>query len=184
MRRVRRIVLLAILAALAPVLAGCEDFDMKKFDIFHLNDKPKLPGERKELFPGGVPGVTQGIPPEYLKGNQPPSTAQALAPDVAAAANPGDKTVAPAQPSKTAAVVPTAEPKLKAKRKRKRKPRVVAHRPTQVTVRPVAKKKDGGQQKPAPWPARNKAQSAWPAQGKNTSMEPWPTAPPPGTFSH
>ena len=82
MRRMHRIVLLAGLVALAPVLAGCEDFDMDKFDFFHLNDKKKLPGERKEVFPEGVPGVTQGIPPEYLKGNQPqPDTAQAPAPD-------------------------------------------------------------------------------------------------------
>ena len=64
--------LLAALLALAPVLAGCEDFDMDKLDVFGLNKKKKLPGERKEVFPGGVPGVTQGIPPEYLKGNQPP----------------------------------------------------------------------------------------------------------------
>ena len=77
MRRLRRVVLLVGLVAIAPVLAGCEDFDMDKFDVFGINQKKKLPGERKELFPEGVPGVTQGIPPEYLKGNQPPpETAQ------------------------------------------------------------------------------------------------------------
>ena len=48
MRRMHRIVLLAGLVALAPVLAGCEDFDMDKFDVFGLNDKKKLPGERKD----------------------------------------------------------------------------------------------------------------------------------------
>ena len=67
MRRMHRIVLLAGLVAIAPVLAGCEDFDIDKFDVFGLNEKKKLPGDRKELFPEGVPGVTQGIPPEYLK---------------------------------------------------------------------------------------------------------------------
>ena len=61
--------MLALLGA-APVLAGCEDFDMDKLDVFNLNQKKKLPGERREVFPGGVPGVTQGMPPEYLKGNQ------------------------------------------------------------------------------------------------------------------
>ena len=76
MRRMHRIVLLVGLMALAPVLAGCENFDMDSLDFLHLNDKKKLPGERKELFPEGVPGVTQGIPPEYMKGNQPqPDTA-------------------------------------------------------------------------------------------------------------
>ncbi len=54
---------------------------MDKLDIFGLSEKKKLPGERKDLFPGGVPGVTQGIPPEYMKGNQPPpETAQAPTP--------------------------------------------------------------------------------------------------------
>src|SRR4029078_3513424 len=51
-------------------LAGCSGgFDMDKLDIFGLSEKKKLPGERKDLFPGGVPGVTQGIPPEYIQGN-------------------------------------------------------------------------------------------------------------------
>src|SRR6478735_4498559 len=79
MRANSRIVMLAALALAIPALAGCTNFDPDNLDVFHLNEKKKLPGERKDLFPGGVPGVTQGIPPEYLKGNQPPpETAQAL----------------------------------------------------------------------------------------------------------
>jgi hypothetical protein len=35
-----------------------------------FNTKKKLPGERKPVFPDGVPGVAQGIPPELVKGNQ------------------------------------------------------------------------------------------------------------------
>jgi hypothetical protein len=73
MRGMHRVVLLVALVAIAPVLAGCEGFDSEKFDIFSLNEKKKLKGERKELFPEGVPGVTQGIPPEYL--NRPPPRA-------------------------------------------------------------------------------------------------------------
>src|ERR1700680_794120 len=73
MRRMHRIVLLVGL--LAPVLAGCADFDMDKLDIFGLNEKKKLPGERKDVFPEGVPGVTQGVPPEYIKGNRPQADA-------------------------------------------------------------------------------------------------------------
>jgi hypothetical protein len=67
MRRRHRIVLAATLVALASLLAGCEGFDTEKFDIFGMNDKQKLKGERKQLFPEGVPGVTQGLPPEYLR---------------------------------------------------------------------------------------------------------------------
>ena len=78
MRASSRIVMLATLALTIPALAGCADFDPDKLDVFGLNEKKKLPGERKELFPGGVPGVTQGIPPDYVKGNHPPpETAQA-----------------------------------------------------------------------------------------------------------
>ena len=63
MRASSQIVMLAALALAIPVLAGCTNFDPDKLDVFGLNEKKKLPGERKDLFPGGVPGVTQGIPP-------------------------------------------------------------------------------------------------------------------------
>ena len=70
MRLLRRTVLLVALAALAPALSACESFDMDKLDVFGLNKEKPLPGDRKPVFPGGVPGVTQGIPPEYLRQNQ------------------------------------------------------------------------------------------------------------------
>jgi hypothetical protein len=88
MRRKYRIALLAGLIAVAPAIAGCSDFDLDSLDVFHLNEKKKLPGERKELFPGGVPGVTQGIPPEYLKGNQ-QQQPEAAIPDAPPATAPG-----------------------------------------------------------------------------------------------
>ena len=169
MRRMHRIVLLVGLVALAPVLAGCEDFDMDKFDFLHLNDKKKLPGERKDLFPQGVPGVSQGIPPEYMKGNQPqPETAQA----------PAAEPAAPAPSARTAAIEPAAEPK--AKPKRKPKPRTATRPPTQITVQPGVQGQGSGQQQTAPWPGTTPQQ---PASGQSTSTDPWPSAPPPGTFS-
>jgi hypothetical protein len=174
-----RIVLLAALVALAPALAGCEDFDMEKFDFLHLNDKKKLPGERKELFPQGVPGVTQGIPPEYQRGNQPPpGIAQAPAPADTAAATPGDKAATPAPSARSAAVEPT--PELKPKPKRKPKPRTAARPATQVTVQPAAQGQGSDQQQMAPWPGSTPQQ---PASGQSTSTNPWPSAPAPGTFS-
>src|SRR5579872_265415 len=75
MRAMHRVVLLAAFAAFASTLTACTNFDPDKLDVFGINEKKKLPGERKELFPGGVPGVTQGIPPEFVKGNQPPPDA-------------------------------------------------------------------------------------------------------------
>jgi hypothetical protein len=174
MRRMYRSVLMAGLVALAPVLAGCADFDMDSLDIFHLNEKKKLPGERKEVFPGGVPGVTQGIPPEYLKGNQQQAdTALAPAPDGAAAPAPGDKA---APPAKTAAIEPAQEPKVKPQPKRKPKP-VTAEKqpPTRVTVQPAAQSQGSGEQKLEPWPGTAPQQQPAPAQGS----DPWLSAPPP-----
>src|SRR5271169_5756133 len=98
MCRIHRNILLAGLLALAPVLAGCENFDMDKLDVFGLNQKKKLPGERRPVFPEGVPGVTQGIPPEFVKRDQPPPDTAQVQPgghdDNADAAEPPDKTAA------------------------------------------------------------------------------------------
>jgi len=165
MRRMQRIVLLVGLVALAPVLAGCENFDMDKLDVFGLNEKAKLPGDRKAVFPQGVPGVSQGIPPEYVKGNQPPETAQTLPVEPEKPATAGK----PAK--KTAAVQSADEPKPKPKRKPK--PRTPAQ--------PAAQ----GAQQPA-WPAQNQQppqQAQSPGQGQSTSSAPWPAAPASGNFS-
>jgi hypothetical protein len=183
MRRTNRIVLLVALLAITPVLAGCENFDMDSLDVFGLNKKKKLPGERQELFPSGVPGVTQGIPPEYLKGNQ-PSTESAQTPigepAANAAATPEGKGAAPA--GKTAALAPAEEPKPKPKRKPK--PRTASHPPTQITVHPTPQGQSGDQQqKMAPWPATSPQQGQQPASGQSSSTAPWPSAPPPDTFS-
>jgi hypothetical protein len=56
----------ALAASLA--LGGCENFDPESW----FSTKKPLPGERKSVFPGGVPGVPQGVPPELVKGYQPP----------------------------------------------------------------------------------------------------------------
>ncbi|HEY5166680.1 MAG TPA: hypothetical protein VII80_02600 [Pseudolabrys sp.] len=172
MRRMQRIVLLAALVALAPVLVGCENFDMDKLDVFGLNEKKKLPGDRKAVFPEGVPGVSQGIPPEFIKGNQPPpDTAQAVP------AEQDDKATAAAPAKKTAAVEPAQEPKPKPKRKPK--PR----------AQPAAQSQSGGQAQQSAWPtqgqqqAPQQAQSPGPGSGQSTSSAPWPSAPAPGTFS-
>ena len=173
MRAMHRVVLLAAFAAFASTLTACSNFDPDKLDVFGLSDKKKLPGERRELFPGGVPGVSQGIPPEYVKGNQPPPEA-AQAP----ASEPGNPAAAAAEPDKkkTAAVEPESQPKPK----RKPKPRTVSQPPAQSAPQGAA------QQQPAPWPQQNQqqapqqAQAHWPgqAQGQSTASDPWPSSPP------
>jgi outer membrane biosynthesis protein TonB len=169
MRAIHRVVLLAALAAFASTLAACSNFDPDKLDVFGLNEKKKLPGERKELFPGGVPGVSQGIPPEFMKGNQPsPDAAQAPA------GGPGNPAAEPDK--KTAAVEPEPQPKPK----RKPKPQTVSQPPAQNAPQSAA------QQQPAPWPqqsqqpAPQQAQAPWPgqAQGQSNAGGPWPSSPP------
>jgi FtsZ-interacting cell division protein ZipA len=142
MSRMNRVVLLVGLVALTPVLSACADFDMDKLDVFGLNEKKKLPGERKDVFPQGVPGVSQGIPQEYIKGNQPPENAQVLPvePEKSAAGKPDRK---------TAAIQSTDEPKPKPKRKPK---------PPQP-AQPAQQEQQAPQQAQSP----NQGMAPWPA---------------------
>ena len=164
MRRTQRIVLLAAFVLAAPVLSGCANFDPESLDIFGLTEKKKLPGERKPVFPEGVPGVVQGVPPQYMKGNQPPA-------DADTALNP-----APAAPVEQAKPEAAPEPAAKPKPKRKvaAKPKPAAAAP----VQPVTQQQQQPQQAQAPaaWPQG----STPPASGAAT---PWPAPPPAGTFS-
>jgi hypothetical protein len=200
MRRIPCIVILAAVVVVGPFLAGCSDFDMDKLDVFGLNEKKKLPGVRKDVFPGGVPGVAQGVPPEYMKGYQPPpdATADALQAPSGSAAATGDDM------KKTA----SAEPAEEAKPKPKPRAHVASRPPKQVTVQPSAQGQQ--QQQAAPWPGQpaeqaqqpQQSQSPWPAaqqqqapqqeqspwpapaqQQQQSTSAPWPSAPPAGTFS-
>ena len=58
------------LAGAVALVSGCSNFslDPDKLDFSLFDTKQKLSGERKEVFPGGVPGVTPGVPPELMKG--------------------------------------------------------------------------------------------------------------------
>lgn len=160
MRRMQRIVLLAAFVAAMPVLAGCANFDPDNLDIFGLNEKKRLPGDRKPVFPEGVPGVTQGVPPQYIKGNQPPADTALLPPEQAA----------PPQ-----AAAPVEEPKPKPKRKATAKPKPTAAAP----VQPVSQQPQQAQSQqanPQAWPQG----SAPPASGGAAA---WPAPQPSGTFS-
>ncbi len=151
---------IVVAAVLALPLGGCVNFDPQDWlagDWFG-NKKP-LPGERKELFPGGVPGVSRGVPPDLIKGNQ----AAALQDEAAA-----PEVILPEEP----------KPKPRAKPKPKPKPKVAqetsepASRPTPVTVRPQAQ----------PQPQRSQ-QTQWPdppgAQRPQQQGVQWPDPPAP-----
>src|ERR1043165_9556652 len=72
MRRPQRLIAATVLVALASALAGCGS--LGHFDptdaLNWLDTKKKLPGERKPVFPDGVPGLEQGVPKDLYKGSR------------------------------------------------------------------------------------------------------------------
>src|SRR5438552_19159221 len=71
MRRPQRLIAATIVIALSSALAGCgsaSSFDPSDLLDF-LDTKKKLPGERKPVFPDGVPGLEQGVPKNLYKGS-------------------------------------------------------------------------------------------------------------------
>src|SRR5450755_5141634 len=91
MRRSQRLIAACVLIALSCVLAGCSgsvyNFDPTDLLDF-LDTKKKLPGERKPVFPEGVPGIEQGVPRELYKGSRQEQLDQQNAQAAAAAAAP------------------------------------------------------------------------------------------------
>jgi hypothetical protein len=166
MNRVARTILIA--ATLALPLGGCgsspdinfDPLDWISGDLF--NTKKPLPGDRKALFPEGVPGVARGVPPEIVKGNQPPPDAEAAPQDAA---------------------LQIEEPKPKAKAKPKPKtaakpaPAPPPSRPTAVTVRRPEPQPPQQAQPPQQQPSAVQ----WPEPPTSQSQRPgavqWPDPP-------
>jgi hypothetical protein len=140
MRRHHRAILTAATLALSFGLIGCDTSETldKLQDMIPFGDNKKpLPGDRKEVFPQGVPGVAQGVPPDMVKGNQPPPDAT--------------------PPPQQAAVAPPAE-KPKPKKKVQAKPKPPQAPPpdqSAATVPPA---------QPSTWPPPMQPASGWPAQ--------------------
>ena len=72
MRRAQRLIAATVLIALSGSLAGCGGGGLSGFDpsdlLDFLDTKKKLPGERKPVFPEGVPGMQSGVPKELYRG--------------------------------------------------------------------------------------------------------------------
>jgi hypothetical protein len=151
MRLARGLICAVLAGAIGIGAAGCDTLDSLDMDFF--NTKKKLPGERKPVFPEGVPGVVQGVPPEYTKGYD----------EKAAQATPDPATAAVQQ-------IATEKPKPVAKPKPKPKP--VARQPQPAPAAPA-------QAQPAP-PAAAQQSGPWPQSQPQAA---WPTAPNPNQFS-
>ena len=178
--RSQRLIAAAVVIALSGALAGCSS-GITNWDptdlLDFLDTKKKLPGQRKPVFPDGVPGLEQGVPKELYKGaaQQPDAPAVAAvqpdepkpqksakkgkgkpasaapAPDAAQAPAP-DGEAAPEEEGSTAAAPPAPKPK-----------KIVRRRTT------------------APPPDASAPQAAQPAQPQQ-SASPFPAPVPAGTF--
>jgi len=151
------LVLAAIVAATGPVLSACESLD--SFDIF--DNKKKLAGERKPVFPEGVPGVAPGVPPELVKGYREPEGG-ALDPAKAAAEAAAEPAARPKKPKPE----PKPEPKPAPQRTASKpapKPQAPSDPYEAAPTRAVAPAQQAAPQAAtAPWPTAQ-PQAAWPA---------------------
>ncbi|TYO61435.1 hypothetical protein FXV83_38275 [Bradyrhizobium hipponense] len=113
MRRTPRLIAAAVLIAFTGVLGGCSSFDPSDMLDF-LDTKKKLPGDRKPVFPEGVPGLEQGVPREMYKGAQqqpdPNSAAVAAAPVAPPEPAPSSKATKGKKSKQSATAAPAEAP--------------------------------------------------------------------------
>jgi hypothetical protein len=178
MRRSQRLIAAAVLISLSTVLAGCSD-SLSNWDptdmLDFLDTKKKIPGDRKPVFPDGVPGLEQGVPKELYKGSAQERIDQQNAQAAAAASAPAGAPTSKQAKSKSkqpaAADAASAEdgganaaPPAPKPKKIARK-RTTAPPPDQQTAQPA-----------------QSGQPAQPAQPQQ-SAAPFPAPMPSGTFT-
>ncbi len=172
MRMFVRLGFAMLLTGATALVSGCDSLDT----LTLFDSKTKLAGERKEVFPGGVPGVTPGVPPELVKGYRegdasPPAIpgdvkAAELKPRSATAAA-GDQKEAEAKPKPKPHAVQTAS---------KPKPAPAAQPAQTASVSSGAPPAAPPGATPAPWPvqqqqqAQPQPQAAWPSAPSSGSI--------------
>src|SRR5438045_4375439 len=110
MHRSQRLIAAAVLTALVSALGGCAGGGFDPTDLLDfLDTKKKLPGERKPVFPDGVPGLEQGVPKDLYKGTSQQQTEDPNA-QAAAAPPPEPKSKSAKSRGKQAPVAVSAEP--------------------------------------------------------------------------
>ena len=170
MRGSKRLISLTVLVALSGALAGCGGGGISSFDPSDLLDwmdtKKKLPGERKPVFPEGVPGLEQGVPKDLYKGSRQEQIDQQNA---AAAAQPlepppGSKAAkskgksskqaaAPAPPNAPADAAPAEEENSVAAAPPPPKPKIVRRRTTAPPPDPAPQQQQAQPQQQSAFPA-------------------------------
>jgi hypothetical protein len=190
MRLSQRLIAAAVLIALSSALASCGGGGFSSFDPTDLLDwldtKKKLPGDRKPVFPEGVPGLEQGVPKNLYKGSAQEQIDQQNAQAAAAASAP------PAEPQSKSA---------KSKGKGKQQPATASTAP--AAQEPAAEpdagaataEEEGGTAAAPPAPKPKKivrkrttapppdAPAAQSAPSAQQSATPFPAPVPSGTFT-
>src|SRR5262245_19313234 len=154
-----------VLACIGLGAAGCSSVSdivdnvqntVHDFNPFGTGKKP-LPGDRKAVFPEGVPGVEQGIPAHLMQGQQ--QIPDPNAPAVIAAP--------PEAPAAERAQRPTPRPTRSARSKPAQPPDDAAdaapRRPAQARRQTPAVAAQPAEPAEATWPAPAQQQPQWPA---------------------
>ena len=177
MRRPQRLIALAVLIALSGALAGCSS-SLSNWDptdlLDFLDTKKKLPGERKPVFPDGVPGVEQGVPKEMYKGSAQQQLDQQNA--AAAAAPP------PAAPTKSKQAKSKGKPAPDADQSAQN-PDATTEEGAPADVPQDPKPKKMARKRTTTPPPDQPAQTAPAAQPGQQSAAPFPAPMPAGTFT-
>lgn len=185
MKRLGQAVLAGFALASSLGVAGCGNTASDLVDQFSdviPNTKKPLPGDRKAVFPEGVPGVPQGVPSELLKGSQPAAeVAGSAAPDAVPAKpsegeKPKPKKVSRSKPALQSSQNPTATAGSRQQPAAAwPAPQAQAPAPWPAPASPAA-----ASQAPAPWPApAQQAPAPWPAPAPQQTLPPWPSSSPP-----
>jgi hypothetical protein len=182
MRRPQRLIAATVLVALSSALAGCGS--MGNFDpsdlLDFLDTKKKLPGERKPVFPDGVPGLEQGVPKDLYKGSRQIDETNPQVAVAPAAPPPDDPKSKRGAKSKgkpaPAAAAPAAEPAAAADPDAAPEEEATPAAPPAPKPKPIVRKRTTAP--PADAPA---ARSAAPTTQQ--SAAPFPAPVPSGTFT-
>ena len=152
MYRLDRLIPMAVLLSAGLSVSACSgtsgNFDPTDWitgDFF--STKTPLPGERKPVFPEGVPGVPEGVPKELVKGNQQQQQAE-----IEAAATPAAQPAPAAKP----APKPAAKPRTASAPRPARAGRAPAPAPQ---TQPASQPARGGA-----WPEPDAAQPELPSR--------------------
>jgi hypothetical protein len=176
MRRSQRLIAAAVAIALSSALAGCTG-GLSSFDpsdlLDFLDTKKKLPGERKPVFPQGVPGLEQGVPKDLYKGAAQQQDAPAA---VQPAEEPKSKnaTKSKGKGKQTASTAPAAAPDAEAAPEEEGSTAAAppAPKPAKIVRRRTT----------APPPDAAAPQAAQPTAQPQQSASPFPAPMPSGTF--